>query len=53
MQREILALVNDFEQWRGNSYTLATLIAVLVKEKAAEKAAELGSEEVAEAIRGL
>ena len=35
MQKDILALVNDFSLWRGNSFTLATLVAEMVKDKAA------------------
>lgn len=52
MQREILELVNDFSQWRGNSFTLATLVAELVKRKAAESV-ETEHPEAAEIIRGI
>jgi hypothetical protein len=53
MDRQILDIVNDFSQWRGNSFTLAKLIAELVKETAATKAEELEGAEIAQAIRGL
>lgn len=53
MDKQILEIVNDFNQWRGNSFTLAKLIAELVRESASEKAAELGNEEIAQAIRDL
>lgn len=51
MQKEILELVNDFTQWRGNSFTLATLVAELVKERAANAISEYP--EAADIVRGL
>lgn len=53
MDKQILDIVNDFSQWRGNSFTLAKLVAELVKETAATKAEELEGAEIAQAIRGL
>ena len=52
MQRDILELVNDFSQWRGNSFTLATLVAEMVKEKAV-KSIEDTHPEAAEIVRGV
>ena len=52
MQKEILALVNDFAQWRGNSFTLATLVAEMVKDKSAA-AVEQEHPEAAEIIRSM
>lgn len=53
MQKEILDLVNNFAEWRGNSFTLAMSVALLVKERAAAVADNDGQPEVAEKIRGL
>lgn len=52
MQKEILAIVGDLQQWQGNSYTLATLIAEHVKECAALKCDDIAPE-IAEQIRGM
>jgi hypothetical protein len=51
MQKEINDIVADFQAWKGNSYTLAKLIAELVKERAADKASLYP--EVAQEIMGL
>lgn len=53
MQRQIIDLVNDFNVWRGNSFTLATLVAQLVKEKAVEIVEADGHTETADKLRGL
>lgn len=37
MDKRILDLVNDFAQWRGNSFTLAALVAELQKQIDREK----------------
>ena len=36
MDKRILDLVNDFPQWRGNPFTLATLVSELQQEIDAE-----------------
>lgn len=51
MQKEILEIVNDFSQWRGNSFTLAVLVSEFVKERAAQAIEEYP--EAAEIVRGL
>ena len=55
MKRDILELVNDFAQWKGNTYTLANLVAEYVREQMAviaETQPELATpSEVAAAIR--
>lgn len=52
MNKEILAIVDDFSQWRGNTYTLAVQVAEFVKERAASTIEEQ-NQELAEIIRGL
>jgi len=37
MDKRILDLVNDFAQWRGNSFTLAALVAEMQKQIDREK----------------
>lgn len=37
MDKRILDLVDDFAQWRGNSFTLAALVAELQKQIDREK----------------
>lgn len=36
MDKEILALVADFPQWKGDSYKLAALVAALAAERQRE-----------------
>jgi predicted negative regulator of RcsB-dependent stress response len=50
--REIKAIVDDFSQWKGNAYTLATLIAAAQRESDANKADAAGQSELADQIRG-
>jgi hypothetical protein len=50
MDKRILELVNDFAQWRGNSFTLANLIVELQKEIDREKLTAAGFPEAAEVI---
>jgi hypothetical protein len=50
MDKRILDLVNDFSQWKGNSYTLANLIVELQKEIDREKLTASGFTEAAEVI---
>ncbi len=50
MDKRILDLVNDFNQWKGNSFTLANLIVEAQKEVDREKLIEAGFTEAAEAI---
>jgi hypothetical protein len=49
MQKEIIDIVANFDGWRGNSYTLSTLVAVFVK----DKCVELLREDYPEAARKL
>lgn len=50
MDKRILDLVNDFSQWKGNSYTLANLIVELQKDIDREKLIAAGLTEAAEVI---
>lgn len=50
MDRRILELVEDFAQWKGNSFTLAALVAEKQKEIDREKIEAAGYPEAAEAI---
>lgn len=50
--RQIKAIVDDFSQWRGNTYTLAALIAEAQKESDAQAAEAAGQQELADQIRG-
>lgn len=50
MDKRILDLINDFSQWKGNSYTLANLIVELQKELDREKLIAAGLPEAAEVI---
>ncbi len=52
MQKNILEIVDDFSAWRGNSFTLASLIAEAVKENCAS-AVEAEHPEAASLIRGI
>lgn len=50
MDKEILELVNDFAQWRGNPFTLAQLIAEKQKELTRAKLIEENMPEAAEKV---
>ena len=54
MDKEILALVADFQQWKGDTYKLAALVAALVadRQRETDRAAVMaaGYPEAAEAI---
>jgi hypothetical protein len=50
--KDIKAIVDDFSQWRGNSYALAALVADAQKEADAAIAEFMEQPVVAEAIRG-
>jgi hypothetical protein len=50
--KQIKALVDDFSQWNGNAYTLATLVAAAQREADADKAEAAGQQELADQIRG-
>jgi len=50
MDKRILDLVNDFSQWKGNSYTLANLVIELQKDIDREKLIAAGLTEAAEVI---
>jgi hypothetical protein len=50
MDKRILDLVNDFSQWKGNSFTLANLIMELQKEIDREKLIASGFPEAAEIL---
>ena len=50
MDRAILEIVNDFAAWKGNSFTLASLVAEKQREIDAQKVVEAGFPEAAEAI---
>ena len=50
MDKRVLDLVNDFSQWKGNSYTLANLIVELQKELDRDKLIAAGLPEAAEVI---
>lgn len=50
MGKEILDLINDFTQWRGNTFTLAALIVEKQKEIDRQRLVEMGFPEAAEVI---
>lgn len=50
MDRSILDLVNDFSQWRGNTFTLAALLVEKQKEIDRQRLVEMGFPEAAEVI---
>ena len=45
-------MVNDFQLWKGNTYTLAVMVMQRQKEDDAQTAEAMGGNDVAEAIRG-
>jgi len=50
MEREILELVSDFAQWKGDSYRLAVLVMEKQKEIDRQKLIDAGFPEAAEAL---
>ena len=50
MDRSILDLINDFSQWKGNTFTLAALIVEKQKELDRIKVTDAGFPEAAEVI---
>ena len=50
MERNILAIVADFAQWKGDMYRLSTLVAEAQKEADRAKLIEAGFPEAAEAL---
>jgi hypothetical protein len=48
--KKIMEIVDDYQSWRGNSFTLATLVAEAAKANAANVAVEAGSEVIAQLI---
>ena len=50
MDRSILDLINDFSQWKGNTFTLAALIVEKQKELDRKTLFDAGFIEAAEAI---
>lgn len=50
MGKEILDIVNDFSQWKGNSFTLAALIVEKQKELDRQALVNAGFAEAAEAL---
>jgi hypothetical protein len=50
--KDLIELVKDFGSWRGDVYTLATLVYQRQKEDDAAIAEQLGDQATADAIRG-
>jgi DNA-binding SARP family transcriptional activator len=50
MDKTILDLINDFSQWKGNSFTLAALIVERQKEVDRQKLIDAGFPEAAEVL---
>ena len=50
MDRSILDLINDFSQWKGNTFTLAALIVEKQKELDRKTLFDAGFTEAAEVI---
>lgn len=51
MDKAILDIINDFTQWKGNSFTLASLVAAKQKELDAIAVEAAGHTEAAEVLR--
>ena len=51
MSKDILAIVQDMGQWKGDVYRLAVAVAAAQREADARKAEAAGQQELAEAIR--
>lgn len=49
--KELVALVNNFNAWGGNTFTLAMLVVQQQKEDDALISESLGQQDVADAIR--
>lgn len=50
MDKEILAIINDFNLWKGNTFTLAVLVVEKQKELVKERLIEAGHVEAAEVV---
>lgn len=50
MERTILQIVADFEQWKGDVYRLSALVAEAQKERDRQTLADLGFTEASEAL---
>ncbi len=50
MDKTILDLINDFSQWKGNSFTLAALIVQRQQEIDRQKLIDAGFSEASEVI---
>lgn len=50
MDKSILDIVNDFNQWKGNTYTLAALIAARQRVLDQQKLIDAGHVEAAEVL---
>ena len=50
MGKDILDIINDFNQWKGNSFTLAALLIEKQKELDRQKLIDAGFPEAAEVI---
>lgn len=50
MDKSILDIINDFGQWKGNTYTLAALIAARQRELDQQRLIDAGLPEAAEAL---
>lgn len=51
MDKRIVDLVNDFSQWKGDTYRLAALIAAQQKQIDADKLDSAGMPEAADIVR--
>ena len=50
MEKNVLALISDFTQWKGDTYRLAALVVDLQKQNDREKLIAAGMPEAAEII---
>jgi len=50
VDKDLLAIVNDFAQWKGDAFRLAALIAEAQKEIDRQKVTDAGHPDAAEAI---
>jgi hypothetical protein len=48
--KKIMEIVDDYQSWRGNSFTLATMVSEAAKQHAADIAVEAGNEAIAQLI---
>lgn len=51
--RELKLLVDNFPEWSGNTYKLATLIAEAQREKDAQRVEDAGYPDLASELRGV